>query len=84
MRTVGEKLARAFRENVFPDIETMTAFDLFDTKKFYELKAKKYSIEELNKIAKVDENYKECVNCCFVSYTKSNYCPNCSLKNITR
>ena len=41
MPSVGEKLYVSFTKNEFPDIETMTAFNINSIKEFTKLKQKK-------------------------------------------
>ncbi|MDA9846986.1 hypothetical protein N9C10_03570 [Flavobacteriaceae bacterium] len=87
MPSVGEKLYVSFTKNEFPDIETMTAFNINSIKEFTELKSKKLNINQLNSIAKIDKDYKECENCNYTTITTQKYCENCThifneLKNI--
>jgi recombinational DNA repair protein RecR len=77
MPTVGEKLYVSFTKNEFPDIETMTAFNINSINKFTDLKSKKLNIKQLNNIAKVNKDYKECDNCRYTTITTQKYCENC-------
>ena len=78
MQSVGEKLNSSFFTNNFPDIETMTAFNINSVKEFTDIKAKKLSIKQLNKMATVNNDYKECDNCSYTTITTEKYCENCT------
>lgn len=78
MPSVGEKLQSAFVKNEFPDIETMTAFSINSIKKFTELKNKRLTVKQLNNLATIDVNYKECNNCNLTTYTSEYFCDNCT------
>ncbi len=89
MLSVGEKLHASFITNDFPDIETMTAYNINSIKEFTDIKSKKLSIRQLNNIAIIDKDYKECDHCSYTTITTQKYCENCTtifkeLKNNTR
>ena len=79
MLSVGEKLQASFVKNEFSDIETMTAFNINSVTEFTKLKSEKLSIKQLNNIAKIDKDYKECDNCRYTTITTQKYSENCTM-----